>query len=134
VRIACFAFSYPPTAFVQLSNRSIAEQHEKTGEEEGLESLKQWTADLCNEVISEHLDEDELEFAFLEEDEVDQAKQSEILMRYAEGGALTLNEIRDRLGEEPDPDPAANRLMVKTATGYIPIGGADKPNIQENKK
>ena len=35
-RICCFAFSYPPSAFVSLSNRSIAELHERQAEEEGL--------------------------------------------------------------------------------------------------
>ena len=103
----------------------------ETGEEEGLQSTKLWAADLFDEIIEHHLDEDELEFAFVEEDEVDQEKQSEILTRYAEDGVLTLNQVRERLGEEPDPDPAANRLMVKTATGYVPIGehlnqGTDK--------
>lgn len=124
VRIVCFAFSYPPTAFVQLSNRSIAEQHEKTGEEEGLQSVKQWAADLFNEVIEHHLDEEELEFAWIEEDEVDQEKQSTILTRYAESGIITINQARERLGEEPDPSPNANRLMVKTATGYVPLDGS----------
>jgi hypothetical protein len=46
---------------------------------------------------------------------------------------LTINQVRERLGEEPDPDPNANRLMVKTATGYIPIGGADKSTTLENR-
>ena len=39
-RIACFAFSYPPTPFVDLSNRSVSETHERQGEEEGLDPLK----------------------------------------------------------------------------------------------
>ena len=120
VRIVCFAFSYPPTAFVQLANRSIAEQHEKTGEEEGLQPIKQWASDLFNEIIHP-LDEDELEFAFVEEDEVDQEKQSTILTKYLEDGVLSVNEVRERLGEEPSTEPGADRLMVKTATGYVPL-------------
>lgn len=50
VRIVCAAFSYPPQAFTALSNRSTAEQHEKTAEEEGLGPLKLWFADLANEI------------------------------------------------------------------------------------
>jgi hypothetical protein len=61
----------------------------------------------------------------VEEDEVDQEKQSTILTKYLEDGVLTINQVRERLGEEPDPDPAANRLMVKTATGYQPISGGN---------
>ena len=121
-RIICFAFSYPPTAFVQLNNRSIAEQHDKTGEEEGLESTKQWATELFNHILDHEFDSPDLEFAYTEEDDVDQAKQAEILTSYAEDGGITLNELRDRIGEEPSVDPAADQLMVKTAVGYVPIG------------
>jgi hypothetical protein len=128
VRIVCFAFSYPPTAFMTLSNRSIAEQHEKTAEEEGLEPVKQWACELFNEVIARDFGEPDLEFAWIEEDEVDQKTQAEILTGYAKAGVLSLNEVRERLGEEPDPDPAANQLMIATQTGYVPISGANKEN------
>jgi hypothetical protein len=120
-RIVCFAFSYPPGALVSLQNRSIAEQHERTAEEEGLEPLKQYLAEICNEIIELHLGHDDLEFAWVEEDEIDQAKQAEILRGYVSDGVLSINTVRAKLGEEPDPNPAANRLMVKTATGYVPI-------------
>jgi hypothetical protein len=33
-----------------------------------------------------------------------------------------LNQVREKIGEEPDPDPAANKLMVRTPAGYTPIG------------
>lgn len=120
-RIVCFAFSYPPQAFVALSNRSTAEQHEKTAEEEGVEPLKEWCSELFNEVIEREFD-DSIEFAWMEQEEVDQEKQSTILRGYAESGVLTLNQVREKIGEEPDPDPAANRLMVRTPTGYVPVG------------
>jgi hypothetical protein len=43
VRVICFSFSYPPGAFVSLPNRSIAEQHEKHAEEEGVVWVEQRT-------------------------------------------------------------------------------------------
>ena len=88
-RIVCFAFSYPPAALVSLSNRSIAEQHEKQSEEEGLEPLKAWVADLINEVIEREFS-DKIEFVFSEEQEIDPEKQSTVLTRYAEAGILTV--------------------------------------------
>ncbi|SHG91083.1 phage portal protein [Bradyrhizobium erythrophlei] len=121
VRIVCFAFSYPPQAFVALSNRSTAEQHEKTAEEEGLDPLKEWAGEMFNEIITRRFGDDDIEFAWTEEEEVDQEKQSTILRGYAEDGMLTINQVREKLGEQPDPNPAANQLMVKTATGYVPI-------------
>ena len=36
-------------------------------------------------------------------------------------GALTLNEMRDSLGLDPYANAAADRPMVLTATGYVPI-------------
>jgi hypothetical protein len=36
-------------------------------------------------------------------------------------GAVTLNEMRDALGLDPYANPAADRPMVLTATGYVPI-------------
>jgi hypothetical protein len=121
VRIACFAFSYPPAAFVSLSNRSIAEQHEKQAEEEGVEPLKEWAGEVFNEIIARRFGEDDIEFAWVEQEEVDQVKQKEILTGYQEDGTFTINQVREKLGEQPDPNPAANMLMVKTPIGYVPI-------------
>jgi hypothetical protein len=127
VRIVCAAFSYPPSAFVSLSNRSISEQHDKSGEEEGLQGTKLFVADLVNFVIAEEFGSDagSIEFAWAEEDEVDQAKQKDILVGYTDSGVMTRNEARERLGLDPDPSPAANMLSVKTATGVVPIEGGD---------
>jgi hypothetical protein len=134
-RIVCFAFSYPPNAFVHMLNRATSEQHEKQAEEEGLQPTKQWAADLFNEVIErEFSGADEIEFAWAEEDEIDQEKQSKILTAYADSGALTLNEVRERIGEEPSPDPAAGILSVKTATGRVPISAAATSSTTESKK
>lgn len=126
IRIVCFAFSYPPAAFVSLSNRSVAEQHERQSEEEGLGPLKLWVSELLNDVIEREFSED-VEFAWIEENEVDQEKESKILNRYAENGVLTINEVRERLGEEPLPDKAASTPMVKTANGYVPIAQSEAP-------
>lgn len=123
VRIVCFAFAYPPNAFMNLSNKSTAEHHERVAEEEGLQNTKLFFSDLINDIITEEFSE-EVEFAWVEEDEIDQKKQAEILSTYTAAGILSINQARERIGEDPDPDPNANRLMVKTATGYMPIGEA----------
>lgn len=120
-RIICFAFSYPPGALVSLQNRSVAEQHERTGEEEGAEGIKAHIKEICDEILQLHLGHDDLEFVFVEEDEIDQEKQSRILTRYAESGILTINQVLEKLGEEPSADPAASVNMVRTATGYVPL-------------
>jgi len=120
-RIICAAFSYPPSAFVSLSNRSIAEQHDKTAEEEDLQPCKQWATELFNDILERDFNSPDLEFAYIEEDEVDQKEQADILTTYQESGNFTINQVRERLGEEPDENPAANILMVMTPTGLVPI-------------
>jgi hypothetical protein len=129
VRIICFAFSYPPSAFMALNNRSVVQQHDRTGEEEGLQSTKLWAADLFNGIIENHLGDDEIEFVWKEEEDVDQAKQSTILRGYVVDGIMTINEVRERLGEEPLTDPNANIPMARTAAGYRPVGAtAEQPS------
>jgi hypothetical protein len=34
--------------------------------------------------------------------------------------------VRLKIGEDPDPDPAANKLMVRTPNGYVAISGGSK--------
>lgn len=131
VRIVCFAFSYPVSAFVSQVNRATAEQHEAQAEREGLEPIKTWAADLLNEVIERDFNTDEIEFAWVEENEIDPKKQAEIFTTYVDSGVLTINQVRERMGEEPDPDPSANVLAVKTPTGRVPIGRANSRTSHE---
>jgi len=125
-RIACFAFSYPPTPFIHQLNRSTADSHDKTSEEEGLQPVKTFFASWFNELIHAEFETDDIEFAWIEEEEVDQRVQSEILDRYVAGGMMSVNEARERLGLASLPDPAASTPMVRTATGFVPIAGAGK--------
>jgi hypothetical protein len=131
-RICCFAFSYPPQALLNLSNRSTAEQHEETAEEEGLGPLKEWFCELANEVIEREFDGgDEIEFAWNEEPVVDQEVQATILNSYVAGGVMSINEARERIGAEPSNDPAANKLMAMTKTGFVPIGTSPKQETDQ---
>ena len=128
VRIVCFAFSYPVAAFVSLNNRSIAEQGARQAELEGLEPLKAHIAELVNDVIEREFD-DTVEFAWLEEQEIDPKIQADILTSYVSGGILTVNQARKKLGELADPSPAANQLMAMTQSGFVPIGGSPTDTI-----
>jgi hypothetical protein len=65
---------------------------------------------------------DEVEFAWLEEEVVDQKVQAEVVSTLVGSGIITINQAREKLGEEPDPNPAANTLMAMTKTGLVPVG------------
>lgn len=122
-RVVCFAFSTSPQPFVNMMNRATAGTAQDTAEDTGLQPGKQWIKGLVDDILDTEFNSDDLEFMFEEEEEVDQEKQQKVLSGYQGDGALTLNQVRIKMGEEPyGPEfPAADIPMVKTASGYVPI-------------
>ena len=127
-RIICYAFSVPPQWAVKLMNRATADNQSAQAEEEGLEPTKEWVKDLIDEIIAEEFASPDLELAWLDEDDADPKGLEAVLEGRVKLGAVTLNEMRDALGLDPYNNAAADRPMVLTATGYVPIeanaGGA----------
>jgi hypothetical protein len=117
-RIICFAFSVPPQWATKAMNRATAENQSAQAEEEGLEPTKEWVKDLIDEIVAEEFASPDLELHWLEEDE---GEPETVLEGRLKVGALTLNEMRDALGLDPYDNAAADRPMVLTATGYVPI-------------
>jgi hypothetical protein len=76
--------------------------------------------DLVDEIIAEEFASPDLKLVWLDED-IDAAQAEEHLESRVKLGALTLNELRDSLGLDPFANAAADRPMVLTATGYVPI-------------
>jgi len=120
-RIICYAFSVPPQWAVKLMNRATADNQSEQAEDEGLEPTKEWVKDLVDEIIAEEFTSPDLELAWLDEDEGDPKGLEAVLEGRVKLGAVTLNEMRDALGLDPYANPAADRAMVLTPTGYVPI-------------
>ena len=123
-RIICFAFSVPPQWAVKLMNRATADNQSAQSEEEGLEPTKEWVKDLVDEIIAEEFSSPDLELHWLDED-ADPADLETKLEGRVKLGAVTLNEMREHLGLDPYANAAADRPMVLTPTGYVPIEGAN---------
>jgi hypothetical protein len=117
-RIVCFAFSVPPQWAVKQMNRATADNQSAQSEEEGLEPTKEWVKDLVDEIIAEEFASPDLELHWLDEDDHD---PETVLADRLKLGAVTLNEMRGHLGLDPYANPAADRAMVLTPTGYVPI-------------
>ncbi len=141
-RIICFAFSVPPQWAVKLMNRATADNQSAQSEEEGLEPTKEWVKDLVDEIIAEEFSSPDLELHWLDEDDNDSGKAEAALEARVKLGAVTLNEMRDHLGLDPYANAAANRAMVLTPTGFVPIEanaggeGVDQnaePDLQSEK-
>jgi hypothetical protein len=119
-RIICYAFSVPPQWATKAMNRATADNQSAQAEDEGLEPTKEWVKDLVDEIIAEEFASPDLELVWLDEDT--DAKEAEAqLEARVKLGAVTLNEMRDSLGLDPFDNSAADRPMVLTATGYVPI-------------
>ena len=130
-RIICYAFSVPPQWAVKLMNRATADNQSAQSEDEGLEPTKEWVKDLIDEIIADEFSSPDLELAWLDEDEGDPKGVEAVLESRVKIGAVTLNEMRDSLGLDPYANAAADRPMVLTATGYVPIeanAGGEGPN------
>lgn len=132
-RKICFALSIPPTPFIRQMNRSTAESGKESALEEGQGPVMDWTAELIGSIMQFEGDDD-LEFSFLDDKELDQAVQSTILVAQVGAGLMTRNEARDVLGLDPSKEPAADELMVTTASGLMPLpGSAMDQQMQEQK-
>jgi hypothetical protein len=119
-RIICFAFSVPPQWATKVMNRATADNQSAQSEEEGLEPTKEWVKDLIDEIIGEEFASPDLELHWLDEDDGTPENET-VLEGRVKLGALTLNEMRDTLGLDPFDNAAADRPMVLTPTGYVPI-------------
>jgi hypothetical protein len=97
-----------------------ADNQPAQSEEEGLEPTKEWVKELIDEIIAEEFGLPDLELHWLDED-ADAAEQETKLEGRVRLGAVTLNEMRGALGLDPYANAAADRPMVLTATGYVPI-------------
>ena len=131
-RICCFAFSISPQAFVKQMNRASAETQKDLSEEEGLAPILKWIKSLMDDVIEREFCAPELEFAWGQDRLIDPMQQETMLSGYVKSGILTLNEARRELGREPCLDPAADRPMALTATGYVPVGAGAGSSPIEN--
>lgn len=120
-RIICFCFGISPQPFITQVNRATAETAQQIAEETGLQPSKLYIKETFDEIIELDFNSPDLEFTWVEEEEIDQEKQAIILTTYAKAGGITINEMRDDLGKDPYDDPAADKPMVLTASGYVPI-------------
>lgn len=121
-RIVCFAFSISPQQLITMMNRATAESGATQAKEEGTEPLKEWVAEIINDVLETEFNSPDIEFAWDDAPVVDEAQQTEIITKKVEGGLLTINRGREIMGEDPSDDPGADVLMVKTASGFVPVG------------
>jgi hypothetical protein len=120
-RVVCYAFSVSPQAFVNQANRATSETQKEMAEEEGLWPILKWVKRLIDGVLVEDLGEEEVEFAWGEDAQIEATQQAQVLTSYVNAGILTRNEARAKLGEAPVAEPAADALLVTTGSGPVAL-------------
>lgn len=120
-RVVCFAFSISPQPFLKMMNRATAETAQETAVSEGLAPVQNWVKGLIDTIIMDDFGETDLEFMWAEEDELDPGIKSQIIDREVGSGLLTMNDGRREKGLAPYTDPEADRPMLRTASGYVPV-------------
>lgn len=120
-RVVCFAFSISPQPFLKMMNRATAETAQETAASEGLAPMMGWVKSLMDGLILDLWGDEDLEFIWQDEDELDPKTKSEILDRDSSSGLITINQARKDMGLEPYPEPEFDRPMFKGVTGWTPI-------------
>ena len=100
-RVVCYAFSVSPQAFVHQHNRATGETQKELAEEEGLWPILKWVKRLIDRVLLEDFGEEDVEFVWGEDAQVDASQQAQVLTSYVAAGILTRNEARAQLGQAP---------------------------------
>jgi hypothetical protein len=101
-RVVCYAFSLPPTPFVERApNRSSSETLQEAALAEGLAPLTGWVKRFCDSVIQDRMGHADLQFVWNADQPMEAEDQAKILVSYVKEGIYTRNEARSVLGLVP---------------------------------
>jgi SPP1 gp7 family putative phage head morphogenesis protein len=128
-RIACFAFSYPPTPFIKQMNRSTSDNAKQSADEEGVQPITKWVKELLDEIIQEFLGYDDLEFGFDDKEAQDPLQRAQIDQIYVNSGVLTKDEVRADMGRAPLPEPVEAEPMIPTTEQVVDENGVVQPVV-----
>ncbi|MDE1145629.1 MAG: phage portal protein [Azospirillaceae bacterium] len=136
-RVACFAFSVSPQAFVAQMNRATADSAHDAAHEEGLGPTMLWVKELIDDVLAREFDAADLEFAWNDTREVDPVKAATIANIHVRAGIKTLNEVRADIGYPPVPGGdrpliyGGGVMLLDQATQGLPGQEPEDPTPEE---
>jgi len=120
MKIVCYAFSTSPQNMMKQMNRASAEQAASVAEEEGNEPAMVSVADVCNAIIHAAGMDEDYEFAWQERRDTDPVKAATVDNQLV-GKLYTVNEIREKRGDDPRPEANASKLGVFGPQGFVPL-------------
>ena len=125
-RVVSFAFSLPPTPWVRAMNKGTAGEDQERALEEGLEPIKLHRKRFIDQIIETEFNAPDLEFVYAEERTIDAKLQMEIDDKALRNGSATIDEVRDRRGEDPLPDGLGNVPRVYLGAAVLPVDIIDE--------
>ena len=134
VRVICYCFSLPPTAFVRQMNRATAENAKQQAQEEGLEPDKLWFKDVMDDLL-QRMGQPGLEWYWEDEEIVDPQVKATVAVSLYGGAAgtskpiMTLAEVREMMNLSP---ATAEQLLELQPPAPEPEPGDDGGNGNGN--
>jgi hypothetical protein len=102
-------------------NRASSEQMDESAEMEGTRPYFVWAKSIVDFIVQVKQGLTDYELSIDPSREPDMKKQAETFTTYVKNCVYAPNEIRDKLGDDPDPNPNADKLGVITATGFVTL-------------
>lgn len=129
---AAYGLSGQDIGLVDDLNRATSEVQKDLSEAKGYGSILNLFKEIFNqEVVWKDFGYTDLEFDWVVEDTTDPQKQMQIYDVALKNGTMTMNEVREKLGEQPYEE-WANQPMILGASGYLPIVmQPEEPKVEE---
>lgn len=126
-RVVCYCFNVSPTQLTKTNNRTTSETQKHMVDEDGLAPLKQWVTSLINTIIVKYFGYTDLQFIFVDKDEVEPLTKAQIDQIYLQAQVLEPDEVRADLGLDPLTDEQRERMAASKAAANPLLGaGADE--------
>ncbi len=122
-RVFCYQMGETPTAFVKAVNRATSNQMADSAEESGEAPTLQWLQGTINRIVQHpyYFGYDDIEWAILDETEVDPLIQAQVDQINIPLGVTTVDEARERDNKAPlndeNPKPGANSSPAQKSAG-----------------
>ena len=126
-RVICFAFSTSPQPFIKQVSRGNQESQQQVAEDGGIATYMAYIKRLMDKVIREDFQQPNLEFSWSDDREFDPVAATTMDDMKLRNGSKTLNEVRDRNGDDPYPSDIGDTPMIYTAQGAITVEQAQAP-------
>ena len=126
IRKIAYGYGISPQRLMKMI-RTEGKASQEAADIEGLMPYVAWLKSVMDYIIQRKMGYMDYEMVFEPFTEPDPEKQSTTTTTYVKSGVLTINEAREKIGEEPSAQPEANQLGIVTGSGFVVLGQQAQP-------